>query len=252
MNITPTTTRPYRTADQLLGTGILENLTPSPIEFLQSKLAKYPFLQLKPSSLLAKVVVYQYQQGTTATTDRPEWPEELCGYIEAVAALAELDKINLDEFNPKIDGVPDSKYAQDECITPTGTIEYTSDVYEAGVQRAVTLPGTLAYAQCETEDLIEDLYDVDWTGYFASPVFPSIDSLSEEDKAAVTEGAGLTEKIGGTLLTFASDTAGIALGDKNITAAKIALNRLRDTAVVSESNDGPQAGEGTGRGQVNN
>lgn len=179
---------------------ILTDLSPSPIEFLNRVLQQYPFLELIPNSLLGQAVIAQYNQHTAPTTERPPWPAPLCGYIEAIQDRAlrdgrgdRSDVLPRNQITSNINGIPDTKYDQDDCIQPTVRITTELGRLDTPIdtQLAVRQPGTLAYSRdCETPNLIQDIYDVDWTGYFKTSVYPDVDSLTDEEKEAYEEAFG--------------------------------------------------------------
>ena len=190
-----TTSRPVKTLTQQSEEDTLSRLNPSPIHFLSDKLDKYPYLILKPDSLLATAVIQQYQQASTAETTRPEWPEDVCGYIDDTIRRRDLiftpEQREIDEGN-----IPDSRYKQDAQITQDNT-------------RSISLPGTKPYDEAAASTSIEDLYSVDWGGYFVSQSLPTLGSLTEEQLAAVT--APYADKIASIKSAIASAGAGVGI-----------------------------------------
>ena len=183
---------------------ILNTLSPSPVEFLNRVLDRYPFLELIPNSLLGQAVIAEYNSSIPPGTTRPDWPADLCGYIEGIQDQALRENrgergdapIPNNEISGNIDGIPDTKYDQDDCIQPVAEITREFGRFDTpqDVTLAVRQPGTLAYSRdCETENLIEDLYDVDWAGYFNNSranSYPSRADLTDEEVATLRETYG--------------------------------------------------------------
>ena len=183
---------------------ILNTLSPSPVEFLNRVLDRYPFLELIPNSLLGQAVIAEYNSSIPPGTTRPDWPADLCGYIEGIQDQALRENrgergdapIPNNEISGNIDGIPDTKYDQDDCIQPVAEITREFGRFDTpqDVTLAVRQPGTLAYSRdCETDNLIEDLYDVDWAGYFNNSranSYPSRADLTDEEVATLRETYG--------------------------------------------------------------
>ena len=179
---------------------IFSQLDLSPAEFLRRVLSKHPFLKLIPDSLLAQAVIAEYNSSINPTTNRPDWPVDLCGYVEGVRDEAIRD--GRGASNPatpdnqlvgRLNSLPDTKYDQDDCIQPVADV--STELGRFGVPLEATLavrqPGTLQYSRdCETDDLIRDLYDVDWTGYFRTPTYATIEDLTDDEKAQLEEQFG--------------------------------------------------------------
>ncbi len=139
------------------------------INFLLRIQKKYPFLKLKPESLLALMVSFEYNS-VDAKTIRKTWPEDVCGYLQNIENNFK-NSIKKQQANLLI--TMDREYDLDECIISTES-----------------RPGSVVYSECGGKtDLFERLYDIDWTEYFMNPVFPNIDdeSVPEEIRQQAQE-----------------------------------------------------------------
>ena len=68
--------------------------------------------------------------------------------------------------------------------------------------------------------IIEDLYNVDWTGYFSSPTFPTLSELPEDIQEGITEAYAdtLAEATNAGLIAEAYPTGAPAIGAKKYTS----------------------------------
>ena len=195
MTTTGITTRPADQASCAFSNSFIPGgSNSSPIAFLESKLNENPGIRLKANSTLAFAVVQEYRS-VSGATERPRWPEDLCGYIEDVEARVLKEAVRRAKLNLLVQGVPDTQYDQDECINSSidganAASVIDSDVFlGATVASGSSLPGSYAYGNCseniDSQNPFEDLFTVDWTTYFENDVFPEVadvlEDLSEED-----------------------------------------------------------------------
>jgi hypothetical protein len=161
--------------------GVFTTLNQSPINYLGNILKKYPYLKLIPNSLLGIAVLQEFNS-VKGTTNRLPWPEDLCGYISNVEARSQRINREAQLSIVNVNDIPDTKYPIDDCLNRSTDVIFDT-ITNQKINTGAHLPGSFTYGNCvPLDNLIEDLFDLDWSGFFATPVFPTLDDLSEEDR----------------------------------------------------------------------
>ncbi len=184
------------------------------INFLLRINKKYPYLELKPTSALARVVMEEYNS-IPPKNIRKLWPEDICGY------LANISNNVSRSLRPSIINLfpqTDLEYGLDSCIVAQSS-----------------RPGSPVYADCEDGLLFEDIYSIDWIEYFKNPLFPE----EEENFGGSSDSSGSSGFSG-----FSGAPMGVAL-----TAGPNGLMKKNDTVVrIDEVNF--QIGQAVKKGDV--
>lgn len=171
----------------------------SATEMLFNIRLRHPYLQLKKNSALAAAVFLENQK-TDLPTLRKRWPEDFCGYIQSLLQQEIVATKNLTAIK-SLGDIADFSYDPDECITQKDSSSIESQIFNRSISKGVTLPGTLPYSLCESEelrDLFEDILKVEWSVFFENPVFVGFEDAPPELREALQpldpdEVAGMVE-----------------------------------------------------------